>query len=110
MECSLPQRSDSDSRAGILVLSSLIMRARLVKQCVTPLSMTSGHFLIRLVWMLCYSGIAGNYKANELARKSSPAALSIDWERVDFPSVFYYRIADGFLHCRRNLLALVAVT
>lgn len=38
--------------------------------------------MIRLVWVLDHSGIAGNYKAAELVRTGASVLIAAEWQRV----------------------------
>ena len=75
----------SDSRAAILALSARTVQSKLVKECLSSLEVASGYFNIRLVWVPGHSGIAGNCKADELARGGTFAPLTSEWDRVGSP-------------------------
>ena len=75
----------SDSRAAIQALSARTVHSKLVKECLSSLELASGYFNIRLVWVPGHSGIAGNCKADELARGGTLAPLTSEWDRVGSP-------------------------
>ena len=81
MYCSFLERGvrHSDSRG---YTGSLTVRS---KPVIILWAIASSFFHIRLLWVPGQSGIAGNCKADELAKGGTLTPISSDWKRVGLP-------------------------
>lgn len=69
-------RIHTDNGAAILVLSTETLRSNLVKECLFSQEIASSYFIIKLVWVPFQYWIAGNCKADELAKRAGSLLAS----------------------------------
>jgi hypothetical protein len=61
----------SDSRAALLAISSYTIKSKMVLECTRLLTALASRHKVTLMWVPGHTGIEGNEKADELAKKGS---------------------------------------
>ena len=86
----------SDSQAAIKALNSNVMNSKAVYGCRRFLNKTAEYpYRIHIVWVPGHSGIPGNCRADELARRGTTIELSHEFSNLGIPMRTYRLIIDN---------------